>query len=91
MAIVKQAGSFVDGRKNRTHKVFCLPDTAHDDILLNVIEDSDFEFYNLQGTRKVSPRPYDRMLLKDGAVEAAFTDDGDLVFMDVGTANPEDQ
>jgi hypothetical protein len=91
MSTVKQAGSFVDARGEKSHRVFCIPEAAQAEILQQLVEESDFVFYNLQGNRKVTLRPYDLMVLKDGALEAAFTNDGELVFMEIGTANPEDQ
>lgn len=89
---IKQAGQFEDARGRKKHCIFLLQNVTVDEIDGNVIEEGgEFSFFDLEGAAIATPSPYDLVLMSNGALEIAFTNDAELSFMPIGEASPDDQ
>ena len=51
----------------------------------------DVKFLDVHGKALAALNPYDLLVLADGALEAWFTNDGDMVLGEIGQGREEDQ
>ena len=87
---LSQCGSFGETRKYSPHRVFSEP-RVNNTKLAGVIDGLDVKFLDVHGKALAALNPYDLLVLADGALEAWFTNDGDMVLGEIGQGREEDQ